>query len=385
MKQLGLPDFEKYLFCPKGDSLLLLRAALTPDPEQAQAAWREWRHRHTLQGCELKMHRLMPVLYRRFQDEGLDLADHRILRGVYRYSWTRNQMMLRKAQHVTACLSRLQIPVLLIKGLPLSLMTYRDIGARPMWDFDIVVPPECRQEAADALAALGWTNSQVCMPGLAARHSHDLYDGLGSSLDLHWFCLATSRWPGADDDFWSHSVPIAWDDKSGGSARPELVRTLRPEHHLVHVCLHGTRYSVEQDLGWVCDAVLILRNHHIDFALVLESARQHRAIYALRLMLSYLHQQLDVPLPEAFLQQLSREPIDWTDRFQFLRLQTGKEYPVWAPLVEYLRWNRRFRILEFLDFLRQRWRLRTIWQVPLDLGRRAFRKVLTFFFHSANI
>ncbi len=384
MKQLGPLDFEKYLFCPKGDSLLLLRAALTPNREQAQKAWREWRQRNTLQGCELKMHRLMPVLYRRFQDEGLDAADHRILRGVYRYSWTRNQMMLRKAQTVSACLSRLEIPVLLIKGLPLSLTTYRDIGARPMWDFDVVVPPGRRQEAADALAGLGWTNNEICMPGLAARHSHDLYDGLGNSLDLHWFCLATSRWPGADDDFWSRSVPISLGD-TGILSRPELIQTLCPEHHLVHVCLHGTRYSVEQDLGWVCDAFLILKNHQINFDLVLESARQHRAIFALRLMLSYLHQQLDAPIPEAFLQQLSREPVDWTDRFQFLRLQTGREYPIWAPLVEYLRWNRGVTVLEFLEFLRQRWRLRTVWQVPLELGRRVFRKVLTFFFHSANI
>jgi hypothetical protein len=52
----------------------------------------------------------------------------------------------------------LDIPIAVLKGVPLSHQLYGDIGARSCCDIDVYVPPEARARAHQMLGAMGWTH-----------------------------------------------------------------------------------------------------------------------------------------------------------------------------------------------------------------------------------
>ncbi len=360
---------QTYPFFPQKDALDLLRAALDPDHQRAHQAWLRWRQLHTLQACDIKMNRLMPLIYRRFQQGGLDPDDHRILRGVYRYNWTRNQLALRQARTVSLQLQAAGIQVLLLKGLPLILDYYRDLGVRPMWDFDLLVHPERQREALELLSRLDWHNHEPCHE-VWIGHACGLQGPGNISLDLHWFVMHSSRWEGADDDFWERSEKLSLREPGKELGGP-VVRALCPEHQLIHVCIHGARFDSNQDLGWVSDAYHILTNRELDWELVLESAKRHRVVSALHLALSYLCDKLHAPVPEAVMVRLGAAPKTWSDRLYFHLAVKGGPLNFWLmPVLDYLRWQPQPTLLNFLEYLRQRWFLARTFHIPFSAAQR---------------
>lgn len=367
-------NYSLYKCFPPEDSLDLLRGVLHPDIAESRRAWARWRASNTLEGCDLKMHRLMPLLYRRFQREGLAPADLKILRGVYRYNWTRNQLALRAAQNVSSHLQKHGVSVLLLKGLPLMLTVYKDRGVRPMWDFDLLIRPEQQKLAVGLLRELGWTSEQPC-PEPSASHAYELRGPHNQSLDLHWFCSHASRWPGADDDFWEQSLPLSLDDSTLGPS--PIVGCLRPEHSLVHVCIHGTRFDSNQDLGWICDAWHILAQQSLDWEVVLETAQRHRVASALFLAFSFLREKVNADIPSSVLCGLNRQSKSWPDRLYFHLTVRGGSLNFWMmPCLDYLRWEGRPSLRGFLEYLRKRWFLERWTQLPGSAIKRVGRRFL---------
>jgi hypothetical protein len=366
-------DYSAYPFLPQGDSLTLLEAALHPELPQAQEAWNRWRGANTLEDCPLTEHRLLPLIFRRLQNQGLSPADQRILRGVYRFHWTRNQLALRAAQQAVVALQQAGISCLVLKGLALLLHTYQDRGVRPMWDFDLLVHPDRRDDALDALASLGWT-SPVPAPDLSAKHSHHLVQEGGLELDLHWCSLHQSRWLNADDDFWAASQPLALSDAVE-------MRCLCPEHNFLHICVHGVNSDTDNPLRWVCDARQILATHPLDWEKFLRAVKQHRVVLTTRLGLGYLREVVRAPVPEAVLQRLAEMPVGWHDRLYFeTQVQQRSLLHYWAlPCLEYLRFEARPSLAGFLDYLRRRWGLSSFVQLPFSglvrLRRRLLQKL----------
>jgi len=72
-----------------------------------------------------------------------------MLTGAYRRSWYRNQFLFDAAAKLIDQLAAAGVPVLVIKGAALCTLHYRDIGARPMDDVDMLVAPEHARLAMD--------------------------------------------------------------------------------------------------------------------------------------------------------------------------------------------------------------------------------------------
>lgn len=356
-------DYARYFCCPGSDGFHLLRAALNPDRDLALQSWRAWRKLNTLEECDLTMHRLMPVIFRRFAANDFEGNDFRVLRGVYRYQWTRNTLFLNQARTVLTALREARIETLLLKGLSLLADDYADKGTRPMWDFDVLVRPDQREAALEVLHARGW-KSQQPIPEISSQHGCELRNAQGQGLDLHWYCMDESRWSGADDDLWARSEEFSlFEDFK--------VRRLCAEHRFLHVCVHGAKASGDS-LGWVSDAYHIASHHSLDYPAVLECARQRRVIQPLRLALGYLRDILSLPLPAPFVAQLEKIPVSLSDRLYFLcKIRYSHAFSFWAePVLDYLRSTRRPTPLGFVRFLRHRWRLASVKDLPRHaLGR----------------
>lgn len=149
------------------------------------------------------------------------------------------------------------IRTLILKGLALGATVYEWPGLRTVSDVDLLVPREQLFAAFEILTAKGW------MPGagaprneadLRANHAHPFHSGKSHvpSLDLHWHVLASAR--GDDDDatFWQGAQPVTI-----GSTQ---TLALGPEDQLLHVLVHGVRWTRVPHVRWVADAVLVLRH-----------------------------------------------------------------------------------------------------------------------------
>lgn len=78
-------------------------------------------------------------------------------------SLRRHQRVLSESIRLSSELTRSGVPHVFLKGFALQELLYREVGARPYSDVDLLVPPSYAAMAADVVCARGW--------GDAPRHS----------------------------------------------------------------------------------------------------------------------------------------------------------------------------------------------------------------------
>ena len=160
------------------------------------------------------------------------------------------------AQSTLHCLAEASVPTLALKGLALGATVYASPGLRTVSDFDILVPRTLVFGAMKALEARGLRSGSGgprTPADLRANHAHVFYPHKAHqpSIDLHWHVLASARGDEDDEFFWSGSEPLAV-----GTAP---TRALCPEDQLLHVLIHGVRWTRMPHVRWVADAVMVLR------------------------------------------------------------------------------------------------------------------------------
>lgn len=282
----------------------LLRAALL-DGDAALEAWRGWMTEpHPIEDESLAF-QVLPLAYRNIHrlDPGADGLDR--AKGVYRYVWVKNQVLIRVGARAIESLQEAGIDVLVLKGAALSLLNYRDLGLRLMADIDLLVP---RDSALPAIA----TMRRILAPtGLAldsdervlVHHSSSWVDEGDNEVDLHWYSLWQSS---PDDDFWEAAVPIEVDGVAS--------LALAPTDQLLHVCAHGASWHPELALRWVLDAVTVIRSGEIDWDRLVSQARRRELTITVADALGYLRSGFGVEIPEEVLTELRESPTSLTSR-----------------------------------------------------------------------
>jgi hypothetical protein len=291
---------------PDARETLLLRAALGDGPA-ALADWERWRALVPLDDAPGDSVGLIPLLYRNLRRLGVDAAATARYAGVYRHSWAANRLAFRATAEVLAALGDAGIETLVLKGAALALGHYRDAGARPMSDVDVMVPRGRVAEARGVLATAGYamTGSER---ELALGHSVPFVDARGRNLDLHWHISGEARQPGADEPFWRAAVPLAVEGVA--------TRALAPTDLLYHVIEHA-HASNNAHLRWAADAVTVLRGGGIDWARLIAHARARRMVLAVRAALGWLRDALGAGVPDAPIAELEAAPIAWVDRLEY--------------------------------------------------------------------
>jgi hypothetical protein len=301
---------------PSAAQELLLQAALIPD-ERALTAWAAIRSRIDIPSLDGATLALLPILRKNLaalgeQDELLSL-----FKGVHRYSWARNQMLLAPMIAVVQALERAGTPTMLMKGAAFVADSRLDAGMRPMNDIDVLVPYAQRREAIEVLLGEGLVPVGEVPSWYVAEYaprfvpSHGFRDERDRQLDLHWHVLHASCQPDADEDFWAAALPI------------ELLgvrtRALCAADELLLVILHGLRWNALPTYRWVVDAALLCGGGigEVDYDRLVQQAHKRRVTVALRAGLEYLQDVTAAPVPRESIRELRSMRPSLLERMEF--------------------------------------------------------------------
>jgi hypothetical protein len=356
---------------PSPAQLLVLHAALD-EPPPALAAWRRWRAATGFDDADGGTARLLPLVYRNLGPDSFEAEDSRRLRDAYRESWRRNQLLFRRAAEAVVLLERAGIETLVLKGASLAALAYRDAGARPMDDVDVLVPLVRARGAIEALGAAGWAPAHDD-PAARTEVHHSLgYSGAGGGeLDLHWFSL----WqPASDEALWRAALPF---ELAGTATRAPCAAD-----QLLLTCVHGAPWSPMPPFRWIADAIAVIRSagDALDWDRLAAEAERRRLTVALGAALAYLCEEFDAPVPPSVLSRLESVTAPRHERAAF-RASCEPDRPSRTLRMAWDRY-RRLRDLDtgapppssFPSFARRFWGLDSAWKLPLHGARSLYRR-----------
>lgn len=256
------------------------------EPSVASELWSDYLRSRPLddfQGCEF---RLVPAIWSNLSKCPDGFAEQGRVKGIYRYSLTKNAALKRQCESLVLLLQKQEIPVLILKGIVLSLTVHQSLGYRPASDVDLLVPFDRIDEAADLLLGQGWRPKETYDPHVwRLEHAITLVkDGL--ELDLHYFLVREARHPGNDEPFWERAVPFTC-----GQAQ---ALTLDDTDLLFLLIICATR-DEENYYRYLLDIEALLRKKRPDLPRLYGILRAHRLLHRV----TYLPLgQLGWPQPE---------------------------------------------------------------------------------------
>jgi hypothetical protein len=356
---------------PTAEQLLVLHAALDPTAA-AIASWRRWRESVEFDHVDHGSTRLLPLVYRNLGAGAFDAEVAGRLKGLYRRSWSHNQLIFKRAAEAIAVLEEAGIETLITKGASLALLSYGDVGVRPMDDVDVLVPLEHTAAAIEALSGAGWSPDHDDPPAWTeVHHSLGFAGAEGGNVDLHWFSL----WqPASDKGLWRASVPL------------ELAGTVThapcPADQLLLACVHGTPWSPLPPFRWIADAITVIRSaaEQLDWDRLVAEAERRRLTVASAAALDYLREEFGAAVPDSVLARLHAAPASRHERAAF-RAACRPDSPLRTLRMAWDRY-RRLRDLDtgapspanFIGFARRFWGLESVWQLPLHGARALSRR-----------
>jgi hypothetical protein len=345
---------------------LLLTAAVRRD-ERALEAWDRWRSLTPRAQAGGQDNGLLSMAYRPLRALGADDEMLTIAGGLYRRNWYANQMGLQRAAAVVTALSDAGIEVMLLKGAALTVLHYRDFGARAMGDVDLLLPPRSFPQTLEVLKRLGWRLGRHQDEVGPLQYGVHVVGPKGGEIDLHEYSLMHSA---DDSDLWERRIEL--DLKHARTGAPGAADLL------LHVCLHGLRWHQGGQVMWAADALTIMRSagDELDWGRLVARARARRFTVALYLALRWLRENLDAEVPEWVLDELRAGP---RMRFEavFQRVITRPHTQLSFALMSFDRY-RRFAVLappedrprSFLGFLSRAWGVENPGRLMLLGGRK---------------
>ncbi len=289
----------------------LLRVAVLDD-ETARREWAAWRAGGgDLDDLDYQCQGVLPLIYRRLHDMGVDDPDMARLKGTYRHRWCENVDALRLARPVLSLLADAGVETMVFKGAALMIGYGRDPGARPMGDVDIVVRPADARRALDLLLSAGYKSSFGFEPfgTLRVRRSLNLSapGTEGMEVDLHW---STLPGPDSGDGVFRRARPVRL------LSVPTLVPS--PTDLLLSVVTHGTNWY-PQPVRWVLDSSYLLSwvPDQVDWDLLAQRARQHHYAWPVGLALGALEHDYGATVPSEITRSLLATRGDAVERIMW--------------------------------------------------------------------
>ena len=249
----------------------------------------------------------MPLIYRRQRALGVPEREiPAIARQHYRSSWIRTRLLMQEAGRTTELLRAQGVDTLVLKGAALVAAYYRDPGARPMLDFDVLVHPSDAARAAEILERDGWRSTPPFAEWVTkVRHAVNFEKG-EHQCDLHWYALSHSRGDSADEAFWAGSVETSFQSLQ--------LRVLRAEHQLLHVIEHGTRTPAS--VIWAIDAITIVRSApSFDWASFAGETEARGLEYPVGEVIDYLARTFALSVPDGVVRRLTARSVSRLERF----------------------------------------------------------------------
>jgi hypothetical protein len=348
-------------FWPSVEQRQLLRAALLGGAESVRA-WEQLRSSVDVERLDPASYALFPLVYR--QLERASAADPLLpkLRGTYRRTWYLNRLLLGRSSGALQALEGCGAQPVFLSSFELPGHYYGDFGLRRVDALRVVVSPATREAARRALVAGGWSSRDGVLPN-GPRPVRFRKEDVDCFVQSAVFDL---------DDPCHDAVTFSLGDVEG--------RALSPTDELLYVCLNGARPMPWPSIGWIADAIMVLRaaRDQIDWERLVDQGARLRCTLRLRDALRFLLDELEMPIPYDALQRLDRMPVLRRERLAH-RLENTHPRPSDGPLARFLRTTSDQRLLSALTslprFLRDEWRLERSAQVPLTAIRKGAARV----------
>jgi Uncharacterised nucleotidyltransferase len=357
-------------FWPTREQEFLLRAALL-EQEPALEAWQEVRPRLDIERLEEGSFALLPLIFRRLTEADVEDVSLGKLRGIYRHTWSRNQLALEELKVLLRVLRDGGLEAAPLRGAAVLLGYYPERGLRPVNELELFVPEGDAKKALRGLTAAGWTPRRPTAEDWPAVR---LFSS-GRTLVVHWRLLPEfdpeGRWNG---DFWSATRQFELDEVS--------TRMLAPADEFLHSTLTGARSAPFTTFQWIADARMILQAEpQFDWDRVVEQAAKRRAWLTLRDALTYLSNSLDTPIPAHVFDELDAAGPTRRDVVAHKTGAWGGKVAGELPraLAQYLRSTAGDGALRTVAgapaFLRDTWKLDHTCQVPLLAAKKGFSRL----------
>jgi hypothetical protein len=322
---MGPPDWIR-------DRLIL--SALAPTPT-ALAAW------HPLVEAGLPdtpvVERWLPLIGWHLRQTELPLPIRQRLAAAHREAWVSNTRLWLAAAPPLASFDAAGIDWMLMKGAALAWSVYESAAHRPIGDVDVLVRPHQAAAAHALLYAEGWRAENTTTDGRSTAvnglHGTNYAKGAHGSLDLHAHALREGCGMDADDRFWERSVGATFE------GRP--VRLLGPADQLLHVCIHGLRWTPVRSCHWVADAATIIRHagEALDWAAFIDESPRRQLAYHLYGALDLVSRITGVAVPPRVVDGLRPRGAPWFERLE-RRVKTRALYGPGGMLLMWYDWRR---------------------------------------------
>ena len=273
---------------PTPEDTLLLRACLTPG-ESGKLACEAWLKQHQNGFKKEAIKAFLPLLLRATQKHGVkvDAAFLTVLRTATLREELRTNTYKRICRDVFLALSDQIIPTIVLGGAALADTVYADPALRHSHDIDVLIPDVQFSRTGSLIASLRFKFVKV--PDAGSHHCEFKHvSGLPLQLHSRLFQLPCYTPPLAE--IWSRSQNLL--------VAGVPVRTLSPADSLLYVCGHASYSGSHHALRWASDAWFIIdRYPDLHWDQLLNCARRSQLTLPLSVMLRYLTEALDAPIP----------------------------------------------------------------------------------------
>ncbi len=326
--------------------------------------------------------RLGPLLYASLRGvASVPPSTLQALRSLYQSNSVRNLVQLHELGIALSHLSGGGVPVIVLKGAALAETVYRNIGARPFGDIDLLVHPDHLSALCRLLAEPGYRPVRAeTHAGAHAEYENELTlrkpGRVEMLLDIHWSLF--------DSPYYQDKISMDWFWQTAAPARLGSVdiAVLGTEAEILHLCGHLWLHHGGSDLFWSHDIaeVIAAREGNLDWDELVSQARCHELVVSVRRTLHRIAAEWRLPIPARVLAQLdAMQPTPGEARvFGWL---TAESRPVaqrlWADLASTPSWRRRLRfawsnIVPSSAYMRQRYRIRHAALLPFYYPYRWF-------------
>ena len=288
-------------FWPTRAQERLLAVALAND-EQAAKTWLELRPRIDLERLEPGSFGLLPLVYRALERVAPDDSLLPRLKGIYRSTWVKNNLLIERVGETFDALSNRGVDAALLGGLGSGARFYGDTALRPTSGIEVLVTPSARVAAVAALGQAGWVPQPEGTP-LWRPDAH------GSSGVLS---------PSLAPDFGPDATLL--ERRETVALRGFSVPVLAAEDELLAACVAGGRKRNYATLQWIVDAALAIRTvgPSLDWNRLIALARSHDQLLRARRALAYVDTLPRVEMPASAREHLEGASVALRARLSYV-------------------------------------------------------------------
>ena len=379
---------------PNREEESFLKLALSND-DDFPVLWEQWRKEFALDYINYAILKLIPFIYLRLKK--LNIVDDVTgkVKGMYKMAWYKNQLILNSVKNIVFLLNKENIPVILLKGVPLLENVYQDKGARSLGDADILIDQQYITRIIKIMVDNGWQYLDSS-PFYINRFKEPLAknkidkeitftNDKNVEIDIHWslfpFLVKDNReHPMSYNEVFKYSL---LSDMNGAPYRMPCM-----EDMIIHIIIHGAERNNHRTLRWVLDVVSIIKTMPINWEFLIERVKKFEVSVEISIAFSYLINNLSIPVPESFIDELSKLPMEDRKVKEYYRKMNSIEKSILGTLPSlwhrYWLYDRKGNFFTswyyFIDYISQSWGITKKRQIPVFIFEK-YKKRVSILFH----